>query len=99
MEISNFELISLHWVYVGTLLLTLGFLFKGLFLSLRHRSNTPAPLGEFLPATPISKAVAMRTRNFDSDVPKSDRLRSFLRPALLPGRARRSVWKNYKMTN
>jgi hypothetical protein len=93
MDIPNFELIIFHAVYVGILWLTLSSLSQKQLSSILHYSNTPILLDELLPEEPNSSTGTQRTIIFEYKPPNSGRPRSFFRPALLPGRARRSVWE------
>ena len=92
MDISDFELIVLYGVYVGILWLTFRSETETPFLSILHHSNTPAILDGSLPAEPNSSAAALDTKIINYQSPNSDRLRSCSGLALLPARARRSVW-------
>jgi hypothetical protein len=93
MEISNFDFILLFGSYLGILLLILGSASEMPFLSKRHHSNTPILLEVSFQARPDSSEVVRQKNMFNRDMPNPDRLRSSSGPALLPGRARRSVWK------
>jgi len=92
MDISDFELIVLYGVYGGILWLTFRSEPETPFLSILHHSNTPACLEGSLPAEPNGSAVALKTKMLDYQMPNSDRLCSRSGLALLPARARRSVW-------
>ena len=92
MDISDFEFIVLYGVYVGILWLTFRSEPETPVLSILHHSNTPTILAGSLPAEPNSLAVALNIKMLDFRLPISDRLRSYSGLALLPARARRSVW-------
>ena len=93
MDISDFELFALYGVYVGILWLTFRSEPETPFLSILHHSNTPAIFDGSLPPEPNSSAMALKIKILDYQRPNSDRLRSCSGLALLPARARRSVWK------
>ena len=92
MDISDFKLIVLYGVYVGILWLTFRSEPETPFLSILPHSNTPAILDGSLPVEPNSSAAALNTNIINYQKPNSDRLRSCSGLALLPARARRSVW-------
>jgi len=92
MSISEFELISLYCVYVGILWLTFRLGTRTPFVSIFHHSNTPTLIEESIPEKANISTMALMTKISDSEMPISDRLRSCSGLALLPARARRSVW-------
>jgi hypothetical protein len=97
MDISDFELFALYGVCVGILWLTFRSDPETPFLSILHHSNTPAILDGSLPAEPNSSAAALNTKIINYQSPNSGHLRSFSGLALLPVRARRSVWTRQAM--
>ena len=76
MNISDFGPTLLNGAYIGILWLFLSSCIETPFSSLLHHSNTPTLHELKFPAEPTNSAVARRTKIFDNDVPKSDRLRS-----------------------
>jgi hypothetical protein len=93
MNISDFGLILLNGAYIGILWLLFISCIETPFSPLLHHSSTPILLEVFFQARPDSSKVALQRNIINFDRPNPDRLRSFSGPALLPGRARRSVWK------